>query len=438
MLRFITDFQRKRLERISTTVTNHAIVHRYQQASTGMKGPHKNYLFFHKVKKISKQLFSKVSKPSLNHELGTDTSNAGESQSNGEVLHNGGPWEEEEEERTFNRFQDLPIELRLDILELYLEEPRITTLNFVSSDLLQHHYMFGKSFRLTCGSLPPILCLNHEYRDMFLDRFTKPGITRSHTTLSIEDALKIIANEKRNTVLRDSFTDGPPSAFPIYSTRTHRNIIYNPQDIIWIQGDFWLDELRRSALARSAFHNLKYLAIPYKTRRKSLFELEDMLNFLSCIISTFANLQGIMLVLEVEDVVPERPIYNGEIQFYAPERIRMVSSVPHDASVKSRKSLAQYWRKALGKPVASPEVEPLTEYWSARRLASDAWLILDFIKSRAIEAGNRGFSVTPWADPSEVERWEIPFIQVVTASLSTSKGEKDIVPTIRIEDWNEE
>lgn len=47
-------------------------------------------------------------------------------------------------------------------------------------------------------------------------------------------------------------------------------------------------------------------------------------------------------------------------------------------------------------------------------------------------------SVTPWADPSEVERWEIPFIQVVTASLSTSKGEKDIVPTIRIEDWNEE
>lgn len=115
MLRFITDFQRKRLERISTTVTNHAIVHRYQQASTGMKGPHKNHLFFHKVKKISKQLFSKVSKPSLNHELGTDTSNAGESQSNGEVLHNGGPWEEEEEERTFNRFQDLPIELRVSV-----------------------------------------------------------------------------------------------------------------------------------------------------------------------------------------------------------------------------------------------------------------------------------------------------------------------------------
>lgn len=220
-------------------------------------------------------------------------------------------------------------------------------------------------------------------------------MTRSRTTLSIEDALKIIANEERNAALRDSFTDGSPSAFPIYSTRTYRNIIYNPEDIIWIQGDFWLDELRRSALARSAFYNLKYLAIPYKTRRKSLFDLEDMLNFLSCIISTFANLQGIMLVLEVEDVVPERPIYNGEIHFFAPEKIRMVSSIPHDVSVKCRKSLSQYLRKKLGKPVASPEVETLTEYWSARRLASDAWLILEFIKSRAIEAGNRGCEYSP-------------------------------------------
>ncbi|THV47702.1 hypothetical protein BGAL_0294g00090 [Botrytis galanthina] len=409
MLRFITNFQRKRLERISTAVTDHAIVHRYQQASTEIEEAHRNHLFLHKFKTISRRLFFKASNPSLDHELGTNTTNAGEPQSDGEVLHDGEPWDEGEEESTFNRFQDLPIELRLDILELYLEEPRITTLNFVSSDLLHHDHMF-----------------------------TKPGMTRSRTTLSIEDALKIIANEERNTALRDSFTDGSPSAFPIYSTRTYRNIIYNPEDIIWIQGDFWLDELRRSALARSAFYNLKYLAIPYKTRRKSLFDLEDMLNFLSCIISTFSNLQGIMLVLEVEDVVPERPIYNGEIHFFAPEKIRMVSSVPHDVSVKSRKSLSQYWRKALGKPVASPEVETLTEYWSARRLASDAWLILDFIKLRAIEAGNRGFSVTPWKDPSEVERWEIPFIQVVTAGLSTSKGERDRIPTIRIEDWNEE
>ncbi|KAF7944796.1 uncharacterized protein EAE97_005429 [Botrytis byssoidea] len=438
MLRFITEFQRKRLERISTAVTDHAIVHGHQQASTGTEKPHRNRLFFYKIKAVSKHLFSKVSSSSLNHEFATNTTNAGESKGNGKVLHDGEPWDEEEEERTFNRFQDLPIELRLDILELYLEEPRITTLNFVSSDLLHHDHMYGKRFRLTCGSLPPILCLNHEYRNIFLDRFTKPGMTRSRTTLSIEDALKIIANEERNTALRDSFTDGSPSAFPIYSTRTYRNIIYNPEDIIWIQGDFWLDELRRSALARSAFHNLKYLAIPYRTRRKSLFDLEDMLSFLSCIISTFANIQGIMLVLEVEDVVPERPIYNGEIHFYAPEKIRMVSSVPHDVSVKSRKSLSRYWRKVLGKPVASPEVELHTEYWSARRLASDAWLILDFIKSRAIEAGNRGFSVSPWKDPSEVERWEIPFIQVVTAGLSTSRGERDIIPTIRIEDWIEE
>ncbi|TGO20525.1 hypothetical protein BPAE_0288g00070 [Botrytis paeoniae] len=436
MLRSITDCQRKRLERISTAVTDHAIVHRYQQASTGIEESHRNHLFLHKVKTISKQLFFKVSNSSLNRDLGTNTTNTGRSQSNGEVLRD--EEEEEEEERTFNRFEDLPIELRLDVFELYLEEPRITTLNFVSSNLLQHDHMYGKRFRLTCGSLPPILCLNHEYRNIFLDRFTTPGMIRSHTTLSIEDALKIIANEERNTALRDSFTDGSPSAFPIYSTRTHRNIIYNPKDIIWIQGDFWLDELRRSALARSAFHNLKYLAIPYKTRRKSLFELEDMLNFLSCITSTFANLQGIILVLEVEDVVPERPIYNGEINFYAPDRIRMVSSVPYGVSVKSRKSLSQYWRKALGKPVASPEVELHTEYWSARRLASDAWLILDFIKSRAIEAGNRGLPVTPWTDSSDVARWEIPFIQVVTASLSTSKGERDIVPTIRIEDWNKE
>ncbi|TGO46677.1 hypothetical protein BCON_0312g00060 [Botryotinia convoluta] len=408
------------------------MVHRYQQASTELQEPHRNHLFLNKVKTISKQLFSKVSNSSLNHDLGTNATNAGESQSNGEILLDAEPWEEDE--RTFNRFEDLPIELRLDILELYLEEPRITTLYFVSSDLLQHDHMFGKRFRLTCGSLPPILCLNHEYRNIFLERFTKPGITRSQTTLSIEDALKMIVNEERNTPLRDSFNDGSPSAFPIYSTRTHRNIIYNPKDIIWIQRDFWLDELRRSVLARSPFHNLKYLAIPYKTRRKSLFELEDMLNFLSCIILTFANLQGIILVLEVEDVVPERPIYNGEIHFYAPERIRMVSSVSHDVSVKSSRTLSQRWRKALGKPLTSPEVEPHTEYWSARRLASDAWLILDFIKSRAIEAGNRGLPVTPWTDPSEVERWEIPFIQVVTASLSTSKGERDIVPTIRLED----
>ncbi|TGO83350.1 hypothetical protein BPOR_0660g00030 [Botrytis porri] len=402
MLRFITDFQKKRLERISTAITDHE--------------PHRNHLFLHKVKTISKQLLSKVSNSSLNRNLDTNNS-AGEAQNNGEVLDDAEPWEEEEEEWTFNGFQGLPIELRLDILELYLEEPRITTLHFVSSDLLQHDHMFGKRFRLT---------------------FTKPGMTRSQTTLSLEDALKRIVNEKRNTPLRDSFNDGSPSAFPIYSTRTHRNIIYNPKDIIWIQGDFWLDELRRSALARSAFHNLKYLAIPYKTRRKSLFELEDMLSFLSCIVSTFVNLKGIILVLKVEDVVPERPIYNGEIQFYAPGRIRMVSSVRHDVSVESQRSLSQRWRQALGKPVASPEVETHTEYWSARRLASDAWMILDFIKSRAIEAGNRGFPVTPWTDPSAVSGWEIPFIQVVTASLSTSKGERDIVPTIRLEDWNEE
>lgn len=263
-------------------------------------------------------------------------------------------------------------------------------MNFVSSDLLQHDHMFGKRFRLTCGSLPPILCLNHEYRNMFLDRFTKPGITRSQTTLSIEDALKLIDNEERNTTLRDSFNDGSPSAFPIYSTRTQRNIIYDPEDVIWIQGDFWLDELRRSALARSTFHNLKYLAIPYKTRRKSLFELEDMLNFLGCIISTFANLKGLILVLEVEDVVPERPIYNGEIHFYAPEKIRMVSGVPQNVSAKSRETLSSRWRKKLGKPVASPEVQSHTEYWSARLLASDAWHILDYIKARAINAGNRG------------------------------------------------
>lgn len=47
-------------------------------------------------------------------------------------------------------------------------------------------------------------------------------------------------------------------------------------------------------------------------------------------------------------------------------------------------------------------------------------------------------SVTPWKDPSEVAKWEIPFIQVVTAGLSTSKGERDIVPTIRLESWIEE
>lgn len=115
MLRFITNFQRKRLERISTAVTDHAIVHRYQQASTEIEEAHRNHLFLHKVKTISRRLFFKVSNSSLDHELGTNTTNAGEPQSDGEVLHDGEPWDEGEEESTFNRFQDLPIELRVSV-----------------------------------------------------------------------------------------------------------------------------------------------------------------------------------------------------------------------------------------------------------------------------------------------------------------------------------
>lgn len=113
MLRFIIDFQRKRLERISTSVADHAIVHGYQQASTEVDESHRNLPFFHKVKTISKKLFSKVSSSPLNHNLGTDTKSAGKAQSNGEVLHDDQLWEEDE--RTFDKFQDLPIELRVSV-----------------------------------------------------------------------------------------------------------------------------------------------------------------------------------------------------------------------------------------------------------------------------------------------------------------------------------
>lgn len=113
MLRFIIGFQRKRVERISTAVADHAIVHGYQQVSTEVEESHRNLLFFHKVKTISKKLFSKVPSSPLNHNLGTDTTSADKVQSNGEVLHDDQSWEDDE--RTFNRFQDLPIELRVSV-----------------------------------------------------------------------------------------------------------------------------------------------------------------------------------------------------------------------------------------------------------------------------------------------------------------------------------
>lgn len=248
--------------------------------------------------------------------------------------------------------------------------------------------MFERSFHLTCGSLPPILCLNHQYRNTFLERFTQPGPARlSQTTLHLDD-------DEDHVILYDSFDKVSPikSALTVFEApHTRRLISYNPIDTIWIQGDFWLDELRRSALARSAFHNLYHLAIQYKTRRKSIFEVEDMLSFVQCIITTFPNLRTLTLVLDSEGVVSERPIYDGEIIFKSPERVKIVVDVPVNSPPTIRQNLSRLWKEARGIPVlSSPRIQSDVEHWSAVRLGHDAWRILDFIKQRAIDAGSNG------------------------------------------------
>ncbi|KAF7872471.1 hypothetical protein EAF04_003392 [Stromatinia cepivora] len=430
MIPFVSMFKKKKVEGDPTTNTNHPLV---PGCPLGAERLHQNHGFFEKVKAITKELFLKDSTVSAGNDSNVANTNS-KRQINGGDLEVVQSWDESG--RTFARFEELPIELRLVILELYLEKSRITTLNFIPSDLLRYDHMFGRSFRLTCGSIPPILCLNHQYRATFLERCTKPGITRSQTTLSIEDALQQLTDEERCTTLQDSFNDGSRSVFPVYATHTGRNIIFSPNDTIWIQGDFWLDELRRATIARSAFHSLRHLAIPYKTRRKSLFEVEDMLDFVKCIILTFPELKTIALVLGAEEVIPERPVYNGEINFTAPEKVKIVVDVPVEAPLTSRKAFSRIWRQALRKSAPLPQIQTQVEHWSAKRLGLDAWRILDFIKERAIEAGNHGFPVSPWTVASEVDRWEVPVVTVVTASLSTASKTRSIQePTIRLEGW---
>ncbi|APA05616.1 predicted protein [Sclerotinia sclerotiorum 1980 UF-70] len=417
-------------KRDSTANKNHRLVLGYL---SGAESLHQNHRFFEKIKIIAKEVFLKDSTVSAGNVLSVAASTNSKRQINGdlEVVRS-----REENGRTFARFEDLPMELRLVILELYLQKSRITTLNFVPSDLLRYDFMFGRSFRLTCGSIPPILCLNHQYRAIFLERFTKPGITRSQTTLSIEDALQQLTDEECCTTLQDSLNDGSRSAFPVYATHTGRNIIFNPNDTIWIQGDFWLDELRRATIARSAFYRLRHLAIPYKTRRKSLFEVADMLDFVNCIINTFPELKTIALVLGAEEVIPERPIYNGEITFTTPGKVKIVVDVPVETPLTSRKSVSRIWNHALRKSAPLPQIQTQVEYWSAKRLGLDAWRVLGFIKERAIERGNHGFSVHPWTVAAEVDRWEVPAVTVVTASLSTASKIRSVQePTIRLEEW---
>ncbi|CAD6443691.1 5dbaf238-49fc-4e8e-bcee-5db8c934d7d3 [Sclerotinia trifoliorum] len=430
MISSISVFKKKRSKRDSTTNTNYSLVLGYPSGAERLR---QHNGFFQKVKAIAKEVFPKDSTFLAGNDLSV-ASTYSKGQINGADVEVVQSWDENG--RTFARFEDLPMELRLVILELYLEKSRITTLNFVPSDLLRYDHMFGRSFRLTCGSIPPILCLNHQYRATFLERFTKPGMTRSQTTLSIEDALQQLTDEERCTTLQDSLNDGSRSAFPVYATHTGRNIIFNPNDTIWIQGDFWLDELRRSTISRSAFYRLRHLAIPYKTRRKSLFEVGDMLDFVNCIITTFPELKTIALVLGAEEVIPERPVYNGEITFTTPEKVKIVVDVPVETPLTSRKSLSRIWKQALRKSAPLPQIQTQVEHWSAKRLGLDAFRMLDFIKERAIERGNRGFSIFPWTVADEVDIWEIPVVTVVTASLSTASKSRSIPePTIRLEEW---
>ncbi|ESZ90993.1 hypothetical protein SBOR_8627 [Sclerotinia borealis F-4128] len=431
MIRFISALKKRRLERDLTTATECESASGTQQAPVGAKRLQQHHRFLARVKAISKRVLLKGSKVLNGNDLRAinTTSRAHIDGENLELVQSGG-----ESGRTFFGFEDLPIELRLAILELYLEQPRITTLNFQSDAILQYHCICGRRFRLTCGSLPPILRINHEYRETFLERFTIPGVPRSLTTLSLQDALHQAYNQEP-TVLYDSLIEPSSSVFPVFATHTRRNLLYDPKDTVWIQGDFWLDETRRSTLARSVFYGLQHLAIPYKTRKQTLFELEDMWDFVGCIISTFPDLKTITMVLDVGEVIAERPIYTGEINFSSPASVKMVVDVPDEAPPTSRQTLSRIWRQALGKTAPSPAVQTENEHWTAERLAYDAWRILNHIKERAIVIGY-DFPVNSWETPREVADWVVPAVRVVTAHLSTaSNGRREQEPTIKLQEW---
>ncbi|KAB8301214.1 hypothetical protein EYC80_003103 [Monilinia laxa] len=418
MFRFITALKKKKPESYSPP----ALIYQHNT----LQIPAKSKLDFGKFKKFSKKILNRTSKILAKNSL--DKVGAGPQwHLNCEDLEI--VQYREEDSRKFENFQDLPVEIRLAILEYYLEEARITTIQFCSDPLFQYHYIIGRTFRLGCGSLPPILCINHEYRETFLERFTIMGLPRSMTTLSLEDALIQADNEHPNIGFDGLTPDSFDSVFPVYDTYTRRNIIYQPKDTIWIQGDFWLDEVRRSTLARSVFHDLQHLAVQYNTRNQDLFNEDEMWDLVECMLSTFPDLKTIAFVLEAEDVIAERPIYNGEINFNIPESINITTALPADSHpppgllLRLRNMMP---KKQLPPP---PETRTIIASYPPDELVGIMRGMLEDIKDRAIRHGYE-FLGNGWDTPREASTWVIPEVIVVTANLSTSSGTRISKPAI--------
>lgn len=202
--------------------------------------------------------------------------------------------------------------------------------------------------------------------------------------MSLEDALTQADNERSNIgfdgLTRDSFE----SVFPVYATYTRRNIIFQPKDTIWIQGDFWLDEVRRSTLARSVFHGLQHLAVQYNTRNQDLFNEDEMWDLVECMLSTFPDLKTIAFVLEAEGVIAERPIYNGEINFNIPESIEITTVLPAD-NHPPRGFLSRIRNMApKKKSPPTPEDRTVIASYPADELVGIMRRMLEDIKERAI------------------------------------------------------
>ncbi|RAL58284.1 hypothetical protein DID88_002239 [Monilinia fructigena] len=388
--------------------------------------PAKGKQDFERFKKLSKKILHKASKILVKNNL--DKFNAG-LQCNLDCEDLEIVKYREEDNRKFEKFQDLPVEIKLAILEYYLEEARITTIQFCSGPLFQYHYIIGRTFRLNCGSLPPILCLNHEYRETFLDRFTIMGLPRSLTTLSLEDALIQADTEHPNIGFDGSTQCSFDSVFPVYATYTRRNIIYQPKDTIWIQGDFWLDEVRRSTLARSMFHGLQHLAVQYNTRNQDLFNEDEMWDLVECMLSTFPDLKTIAFVLEAEDVIAERPIYNGEINFNIPESINITTVLPAESHPPP--GLFSRLRNMMPKKqlLPPPKARTIIASYLPDELVGIMRGMLEDIKDRAIRHGYE-FLGNGWDTPREASTWVIPEVIVVTANLSTSSGTQISKPAI--------
>ncbi|QSZ33706.1 hypothetical protein DSL72_005277 [Monilinia vaccinii-corymbosi] len=426
MIRFISAIKNRRLQKDSAPASRCNLDTR--QAPVKAKARLQlNKLLFSKVKTFPKKIYTKASKVLAKNSLDkiyTGPKLQLSDQQDLEIVQLG-----KESGRTFTRFEDLPVELRLHILEFYLGEPRITTIQFRSNALVQYHSVFGRSYQLICGSLPPILSLNHEYRNTFLERFTVTGLPKSQTTLSIEEVLEQAEVQQLDATFDDSTNDSISTAFPVFETYTCRHIIYQPKDFIWIQGDFWLDELRRSILARSVFYDLQNLAVHYNTRNENLFELDEMWRFIETVISTFPHLKTIAFVLDVGEVVAERPIYNGEINFTIPRGVQIVSGVPADAK-PSRGLFSKIRNLPLNKKLKShPKLLTRIKYWPEEELTDLMRRTLEDIKAHAIEIGYN-FPISGWDTEREVEDWVVPNIEIVRASLSTSPRTPILRPTM--------